>query len=54
MKRMGLVLALCGTVAACATTQQTTAENRECVDQIEESTGSRVESNRVCRPAEAD
>lgn len=53
MLRIGVALAFCGAVAGCATTQNT-AEARECVSDIEESTGSRVESNRVCTPAEGN
>lgn len=54
MVRFSLVLAFCGTVAAWATPQERAAEVQECEDEITESTGSRVETRTVCRPAEAD
>lgn len=53
MYRAGLVL-MCCTIAACATPQETQAEAQECVGQVEESTGSRVNTTTVCKPAEPD
>jgi hypothetical protein len=50
MFKIGLVLAVYGALAACATTQANTAQAQECESEIEESTGSRVEANTVCRP----
>ena len=51
MFRVGLVV-LCFTVAGCATTEeQRAAQAQECVGEVEESTGSRVETNKVCKPA---
>jgi hypothetical protein len=51
MLRFGLVLAVCGAVAGCATTQNTAEAQQECVAEVEESTGSRLETNKVCTPA---
>ena len=47
------VLACCGTMAACATPQARTAESQKCVTEVEESTGSRIETTAVCKPAQA-
>lgn len=46
MFRIVLVLAFCGTIAACATPQERTAEV-ECVDETVERTGTRV-PGRAC------
>jgi hypothetical protein len=55
MYRCVLILALSGAAAACATTQEKIAEKeRECVTQPEEATGTRVESQTVCRQAPGD
>ena len=54
MLRIGLALAFCGAVAGCATTPNDTARAQNCVAEIEETTGSRVESNPVCPPAEGN
>ena len=54
MYRSSLVLALYGTLAGCATTQAQTAEKQECVTEVEETTGSRVESNTVCQTQQGE
>ncbi len=54
MLRFGLVLAVCGAVAGCATTQNTAEAQQECVAEVEESTGSRLETNRICKPGEGN
>ena len=50
MFKQMLVLVMLSTVSACATTPQTAKQ--ECVSQTEESTGSRVEANKVCAPTD--
>lgn len=52
MYKCGLVLALSGIVAACATSQTQTTQEKVCVPESEEATGSRVQTHTVCRPAE--
>ena len=42
-------LAALATLSACATTPES---QRDCVTQTEESTGSRVESSKVCPPSD--
>ena len=54
MYKSVLVLASYCTLAACATAQPQTAEKQVCTTEVEESTGSRVEGNKVCRPAEGE
>lgn len=50
MFRHVLVLAVLGSVSACATTPQTA--ERDCITEPEESTGSRVEASKVCAPSD--
>jgi hypothetical protein len=54
MSKRVAVLALSLAVAGCATTtpQTAAAENQVCDDVASESTGSRVQTERVCRPAQ--
>ena len=55
MYRCVLVLASCGAAAACATPQEKVAEKKQvCVTETEEATGTRVESETVCREVPAD
>ena len=52
MSKLVIAIAACGALAACATAQTDSAEaqERNCVSQTEEATGSRVESTKVCPP----
>lgn len=52
MYKCGLVIAFSGMLAACATSQTETAQEKVCVSEAEEATGSRVQTNNVCRPAQ--
>lgn len=46
------VVALSVAVLGCATPQTTAAQKVECTTEQVEATGSRVETERVCRPAQ--
>lgn len=52
MYRLGLVLAVSVICAGCATSQTAAAKKEVCTTEPVESTGSRVETETVCQPAE--
>lgn len=52
MYKCGLVIAFSGMLAACATSQTQTAQEKVCVSEAEKATGSRVQTNNICRRAE--
>lgn len=51
MYKRGLVFAFSSILAGCATAQTETAQKQVCVTETEEATGTRVETETVCRPA---
>lgn len=51
MYKLGLVIAFSSVLAGCATAQPQTAQKQVCVTESTEATGSRVETETVCRPA---
>jgi hypothetical protein len=52
MYKRTLLLSLCLAASACATPQTEAAEKQVCTTEPVEATGSRVETNTECRPAE--